>query len=105
MNTGDTEQEHNSGMDDPDQSHIGGSDSGQETGGDKPTPDEETVKKAKEDVERYKEDRPTVVLPGSDGTVSGTAINDWLDDDGNPKYNSESDAADNPSESRTADHQ
>jgi hypothetical protein len=31
----------------------------------------------------YDADRPTVSLPGSDGTVSGTAINDWLDDDGN----------------------
>lgn len=32
------------------------------------------------------EDRPTAVLPGSDGTVTGTAINEWLDDDGNPIY-------------------
>ena len=30
------------------------------------------------------EDRPTVVLPGSGGMVSGTAVNDWLDEDGNP---------------------
>jgi hypothetical protein len=29
---------------------------------------------------------PTVVLPGSRGTISGTAINDWLDDDGQPIY-------------------
>ena len=28
------------------------------------------------------EDRPTVVLPGSGGAVSGTAVNDWLDEDG-----------------------
>jgi hypothetical protein len=33
------------------------------------------------------EDRPTLVLPGSGGTISGTAVNDWLDEDGNPKYN------------------
>jgi hypothetical protein len=26
------------------------------------------------------------VLPGSGGTVTGTAVNDWLDDDGNPIY-------------------
>ena len=32
------------------------------------------------------EDRPTAVLPGSDRTVTGTAINDWLDDDGQPIY-------------------
>jgi hypothetical protein len=32
------------------------------------------------------EDRPTLVLPGSGGMVSGTAVNDWLDEDGNPKF-------------------
>lgn len=32
------------------------------------------------------EDRPTVVLPGSHGTVAGTAVGEWLDEDGNPKY-------------------
>ena len=36
-------------------------------------------------VDAYK-DKPTVALPGSDGTISGTAINDWLDDEGNPKF-------------------
>lgn len=36
------------------------------------------------------EDRPTAVLPGSHNTVTGTAVNDWLDDDGNPKYNKDS---------------
>ena len=41
--------------------------------------------KAKEMHKSY-EDRPTVVLPGSDRTVAGTAIGEWLDDDGNPKY-------------------
>lgn len=38
---------------------------------------------------RYRGDyitRPTVVLPGSRGTISGTAVNDWLDDDGKPIY-------------------
>ncbi|AHC24080.1 MULTISPECIES: hypothetical protein [Mycobacteriaceae] len=34
----------------------------------------------------YDEPRPTAVLPGSKGTVTGTAVNDWLDDDGNPIY-------------------
>ena len=32
------------------------------------------------------EDRPTAVLPGSHNTVTGTAVSEWLDDDGNPKY-------------------
>ncbi|WP_406813436.1 hypothetical protein [Mycobacterium sp. M23085] len=36
-------------------------------------------------VEAY-EDKPTVTLPGSHGTITGTAINEWLDDNGDPKY-------------------
>jgi hypothetical protein len=52
----------------------------------KPEPDENAKRKAAEVMTAY-EDRPTVVLPGSGGKVSGTAVNDWLDEDGNPKYN------------------
>ncbi len=36
------------------------------------------------------EDRPTTPLPGCDGTESGTAVNDWLDDGGKPKYGNDS---------------
>ncbi|MGO9510173.1 MAG: hypothetical protein ACLPXZ_23580 [Mycobacterium sp.] len=50
----------------------------------KPEPNEEDKKKAAEMMTAY-EDRPTLVLPGTGGSVSGTAVNDWLDDDGNPK--------------------
>lgn len=39
----------------------------------------------------YDTPRPTAVLPGSNGTVTGTAVNDWLDDDGNPIYGQEKD--------------
>ncbi len=52
----------------------------------KPEPDEDAKQKAAEMMTAY-EDRPTVVLPGSGGTVTGTAVNDWLDEDGNPQYN------------------
>jgi hypothetical protein len=34
----------------------------------------------------YDDDRQTAVLPGTDGTITGVAINEWLDDDGNPKF-------------------
>ena len=27
-----------------------------------------------------------MVLPGTDDTITGVAINEWLDDDGNPKF-------------------
>jgi hypothetical protein len=54
----------------------------------KPKPDEDDKRKAAEMMTAY-EDRPTLVLPGTGGMVSGTAVNDWLDDEGNPKYNEE----------------
>ena len=34
----------------------------------------------------YDDDRPTAVLPGTDNTITGVAVNEWLDDDGNPKF-------------------
>ena len=27
-----------------------------------------------------------MALPGTDNTITGVAINEWLDDDGNPKF-------------------
>nr|WP_221046521.1 hypothetical protein [Mycobacterium senriense] len=51
----------------------------------KPEPDEDAKKKASEMMEAYKE-KPTIVLPGTGGSVSGTAVNEWLDEDGNPKH-------------------
>ena len=49
----------------------------------------------------YVEQRPTVIMPGSGGTVAGTAVNEWLDDDGNPKFEGESESAGDKSEART----
>lgn len=53
--------------------------------GAKPEPGEHAKAKAKEMAKAY-EERPTAVLPGSNRTVTGTAVNDWLDDEGNPIY-------------------
>ena len=55
-----------------------------------PVPDDEALAEARKKVEeidaRYEPGaRETVVLPGSDGTVSGTAFDDYVDDDGNLK--------------------
>jgi hypothetical protein len=36
-------------------------------------------------IEAY-QDKPTAVLPGTHSTITGTAINEWLDDEGNPKF-------------------
>jgi hypothetical protein len=35
---------------------------------------------AKEMARAYDETRPTSTLPGSHGTVSGTAVTDWIDE-------------------------
>lgn len=61
----------------------------------KPEPNEEHKEKAAEMMTAY-EDRPTLVLPGSAAMVTGTAVNDWLDDDGNPKFGSADDAGEEP---------
>jgi hypothetical protein len=52
---------------------------------DAPEPDEAAKKKAADMMTAYV-DRPTVVLPGSGGAISGTAVNDWLDEKGDCKY-------------------
>jgi hypothetical protein len=54
----------------------------------KPEPDRDAKQRAAEMLKAY-EDRPTLVLPGTGGMVSGTAVNEWLDEDGNPKYGNE----------------
>jgi hypothetical protein len=62
-----------------------------ETPKEKPEPDDAAKEKAADMMAAY-EDRPTLVLPGTGGTVSGTAVNDWLDDEGNPKAAGDGDA-------------
>ena len=57
----------------------------------KPAPDGKAKEKAAEMMQAYV-DRPTLVLPGTGGTVSGTAVGDWLDEDGNPKALGDEDA-------------
>ena len=47
---------------------------------DKPEVTEEHQKKAEEMARAYDQDRPSTTLPGSSGTVSGTAITDWVDE-------------------------
>lgn len=56
----------------------------------KPEVTDEHREKAKAMAKDNNDDRPTVTMPGTDGAVSGTAVNDWVDDDGNPKFSEES---------------
>ena len=41
---------------------------------------------AKEMRKEYEEERPTIVMPGTGGTVAGTAVTDWVDENGDPKF-------------------
>jgi hypothetical protein len=55
----------------------------------KPTADDlsdEGKEKVKQMTQAYDDNRETAVLPGTDNTITGVAINEWLDDDGNPKF-------------------
>ncbi len=67
----------------------------------KPEVEERHKEQAAEMMKAYK-DEPTVVLPGSGGMVSGTADNDWLDEDGNPQQQ-ESDEGGGSEEQAKAD--
>ncbi len=51
---------------------------------------DEHRERAKKMLEEYSDDRPTTTMPGTGGTVSGTAVNDWVDDDGNPRFSERS---------------
>lgn len=46
----------------------------------KPEVTEAHKERAKEMARAYDEDRPSTTLPGSGGTVSGTAVTDWVDE-------------------------
>jgi hypothetical protein len=47
---------------------------------------DEGKEKVREMRAAYDDDRETAVLPGTGGTITGVAVNEWLDDDGNPKF-------------------
>ncbi len=81
----------------------------EQTAEDQQTGDNETPElsdEGKEQVEQmqaaYDDDRQTAVLPGTDGTITGVAVNEWLDDDGNPKFGK--DEQDNKGEEQDKPH-
>ena len=55
------------------------SDTGQLT--EKPEVTDEAKEKAKEMAKSYDDDLQTTTLPGSEGTVAGTAVTDWVDEE------------------------
>ena len=52
----------------------------------RPVVTEKNREEARRVMSSYDDSRQTAVLPGSRGTVTGTAVNDWLDDEGHPLY-------------------
>lgn len=78
----DTQDQQQSGAGDQQQRDSGDqqrSESGQLT--EKPEVTDEAKEKAKEMAKSYDDDLQTTTLPGSDGTVSGTAVTDWVDEE------------------------
>jgi hypothetical protein len=58
----------------------------QETSAETPELSEEGKEKVRQMQEAYNDDRQTAVLPGTHNTITGVAVNEWLDDEGNPKF-------------------
>jgi hypothetical protein len=73
---------------DKDQTSSEDTDKDQEQQASSETPElsDEGKEKVKQMQEAYDDDRETVALPGTDNTITGVAVNEWLDDDGNPKF-------------------
>jgi hypothetical protein len=71
--------------DDHDQSNSQENDSEQEASSDTPELSEEGKENVRRMAAAY-EDRETAILPGTNKTITGTAVNEWLDDEGNPKF-------------------
>ena len=74
--------------DDHDQTSSEDTGDEQKTSSDMPELSDEGKEKVRKMAEAY-QDRETAVLPGTGGTITGTAVNEWLDDEGNPKFGKE----------------
>jgi hypothetical protein len=72
--------------DDNDQTSSEDTGNEQETSSETPELSEEGKEKVRKMQQAYDDDRPTAVLPGTDGTITGVAISEWIDDEGNPKF-------------------
>lgn len=81
----DTGQQEDTGQEDTGQQEdVERYDSGQIK--EKPEPSDDQNKEAENMRQSYIEERPTTALPGTGSTVTGTAVNEWLDDEGNPVH-------------------
>ncbi|GBE64872.1 hypothetical protein MFM001_13340 [Mycobacterium sp. MFM001] len=91
-------------MDAQDEEQTGGEDRGaNQQQSEAPEVTDEHKEKAAEMRKSYDDQRPTAVMPGTDRTITGTAVNEWLDDEGNPKFGDPDEkphADDNPPETQ-----
>jgi hypothetical protein len=74
--------------DDHDQTSSEDTGDEQKTSSDMPELSEEGKEKVRQMAAAY-QDRETAILPGTHRTITGTAVNEWLDDEGNPKFGKE----------------
>jgi hypothetical protein len=74
-----------------DEEQTSSQDSGEEqqTSSDATELSEEGKEKVEDMTKAYDDSRQTAVMPGTDRTITGTAVNEWLDDEGNPKFGKE----------------
>ncbi|MEV3901898.1 hypothetical protein AB0K11_06190 [Mycobacterium sp. NPDC050551] len=100
QNDGDqNDGDQNDGNQNDGDQNVEKTDAGQLT--EKPEVTDEHKEKAKEMRKAYEEDLETTTLPGSDGTVSGTAVSEWVDD--KDKGNIETSAEEGKVEYRNSD--
>ncbi|WP_370332706.1 hypothetical protein [Mycolicibacterium hippocampi] len=57
----------------------------------KPEVTDEHREKARKVAENNPDDQPTTTLPGTGGTVAGTAVTDWVDDEDKGKIETSAD--------------
>ena len=86
-----TEQRQDGDTPDVQLEHVTESPDPDENATEKPEVTEEHKEKAKEMAKAYSEDLQTTTLPGSSGTVSGTSVTDWVDDEDKGKIETSAD--------------
>ncbi len=86
-----TEQRQDGDTPDVQLEHVTESPDPDENATEKPEVTEEHKEKAKEMAKAYSDDLQTTTLPGSSGTVSGTSVTDWVDDEDKGKIETSAD--------------
>jgi hypothetical protein len=75
--------------DDDDQTSNENTGDQHETSSETPELSDEGKEKVRQMMEAYDDSRPTSVMPGTNKTITGVAVTEWLDDEGNPKFGKE----------------